>query len=289
MLGSELAVLEDLTITGLGAGQTVLGGNGQERLFNVAGGAHLALEALTLQDGYTEGDGGALYNAGTATLTSVQVSGNHAGNAGGALYNSGALSIFASAITGNDAGTGAGAVENSGTLLLQNVTVSGNRGAVGGLSGNSGNATLENATVTRNHATGSGGGLWGGPAAFTLRNSIIASNTAAGDGPDCDGGFTSMGHNLLGDATGCTTSGGAGGDIVGQQPRLAPLTMGAGNTLSHPLSGGSPAIDGGTCHLGTDQHGKARPVDGNLDGSAACDIGAVEFEPYHLWAPLIVR
>src|SRR5262249_48190503 len=42
---------------------------------------------------------------------------------------------------------------------------------------------------------------------------------------------------------------------------------------------GSPAIDaaGATCDLTKDQRGAPRPVDGNSDGIAACDIGAVEF------------
>jgi hypothetical protein len=250
------------------------------------------LAALTLQGGSTAGDGGVLYNAGTVTLTAVQASGNHAGGSGGAFYNTGDLRLYDSAVTGNDAdgdsGSGAGAIANGGTLLLQNVTVSGNQGAAGALH-SSGNATLENATIARNHATGDGGGLSGSAASFTLRNTIVALNTAAGSGPDCAGGFTSQGHNLLGDPAGCTVAGSDNGDVIGQDPRLAPLDLNGAATLSHALRGGSPAIDGGSCQIAADQRGVARPVDGDLDGLPACDVGAVEFEPLRLMLPLVMR
>ncbi|MCP4717076.1 MAG: PKD domain-containing protein, partial [Deltaproteobacteria bacterium] len=51
------------------------------------------------------------------------------------------------------------------------------------------------------------------------------------------------------------------------------------STLTHALLEGSPAIDAGdpdNC-TSVDQHGLARPYDGNYDSSAVCDIGAVEY------------
>jgi len=292
LLADELAVSGDVTISGLGAGQTVIGGNGQSRLFSVANGGRLTLAALTLQGGSTAADGGALYNAGTTTLTAVQASGNHADGSGGGLYNAGVLNLYDSAVTGNDAdgesGSGAGAIANSGALLLQNVTVSGNRGTVGALH-SGGSATLENATIARNHATGDGGGLSGSAGAFTLQNTIVALNTAEGSDPDCSGGFTSLGHNLLGNPAGCTVTGARASDVVGEDPRLAPLDLNGAETLNHALLGGSPAIDGGSCQVAADQRGVARPADGDLDGAAACDIGAVEFTPLRVMLPMVRR
>jgi hypothetical protein len=59
-----------------------------------------------------------------------------------------------------------------------------------------------------------------------------------------------------------------------------------GPTQTHALISGSPAIDAGgpVCTnadgnpLLTDQRGEARPVDGDGDGQAACDIGAFEVQ-----------
>jgi hypothetical protein len=61
-------------------------------------------------------------------------------------------------------------------------------------------------------------------------------------------------------------------------PNLGPLANNGSSTLTHALLAGSPAIDAGnnaTC-LATDQRGISRPLDGNGDSSAVCDIGAVE-------------
>jgi hypothetical protein len=46
------------------------------------------------------------------------------------------------------------------------------------------------------------------------------------------------------------------------------------------LGAGSPAIDagGGAGCLVTDQRGVGRPIDGDEDGTAACDIGAFELQ-----------
>ena len=66
---------------------------------------------------------------------------------------------------------------------------------------------------------------------------------------------------------------------------LGPLKNNGGPTQTHALVAGSPAIDAGDpggCRdnsgalLQTDQRGFARHVDGNNDGTARCDIGAVE-------------
>jgi hypothetical protein len=65
------------------------------------------------------------------------------------------------------------------------------------------------------------------------------------------------------------------------------LAFHGGPTQTHALVPGSPAIDAGgtdcTDATGdpfrTDQRGRPRVVDGTGDGTAACDIGAVEFFP----------
>ena len=80
----------------------------------------------------------------------------------------------------------------------------------------------------------------------------------------------------------CTVNGSA---PILADPKLGPLQNNGGPTQTHALLSGSPAIDAGNpsgCrdHLGalitTDQRGAARHFDGNNDGTARCDMGAVE-------------
>ena len=86
--------------------------------------------------------------------------------------------------------------------------------------------------------------------------------------------------NVSGD---CTVN---GGGVTFAIPQLGPLQNNGGPTQTHALLSGSPAIDGGNpngCRnqfgvlLLKDQPGLRRTVDGNRDGTARCDIGAVEF------------
>lgn len=60
--------------------------------------------------------------------------------------------------------------------------------------------------------------------------------------------------------------------------KLGPLQDNGGATQTHALLSGSPAIDAGdnTACPGTDQRDVVRPVDGNSDRVAICEIGAVE-------------
>lgn len=109
-------------------------------------------------------------------------------------------------------------------------------------------------------------------------------------------------HNIIGDNTGCADFESVENlnmDKVGTgeapiDPLLGPLADNGGPTETHALLDDSPAIDMGNM-MGsvvegaiidvdpatfacedTDQRGTARPQDGDLDGTATCDIGAFE-------------
>jgi hypothetical protein len=134
--------------------------------------------------------------------------------------------------------------------------------------------TISSSTISGN---GLSGLLAGSNTVISLTNTVLANHT----GGDCLGTFFSGGHNLIEGAAGCTLIGGGTGDITGVDPLLGALAFNGGVTQTQVLLGGSPAIDAGAeaCPPpATDQRGIARPQDGNADGTARCDIGALEVE-----------
>ena len=69
---------------------------------------------------------------------------------------------------------------------------------------------------------------------------------AGATGPDCfnaSAGFDSLGHNLIGDATGCTGFD-APGDLFGGALKLGKLAGNGGPTKTIALKQGSRAING---------------------------------------------
>jgi len=89
-----------------------------------------------------------------------------------------------------------------------------------------------------------------------------------------------------------------GGGFVGtgninEDPHLGPLADNGGFVKTHSLALLSPAIDAGNpdpeiCPS-TDARGFPRPIDGNGDGSAICDMGAYESGFSRLYLPLVLR
>jgi hypothetical protein len=68
------------------------------------------------------------------------------------------------------------------------------------------------------------------------------------------------------------------------------LQNNGGDTQTHALLSDSQAIDAGN-NSGCpnfDQRGVLRPLDGNNDGTAVCDIGAYELNSYFLYIPIIL-
>jgi hypothetical protein len=193
------------------------------------------------------------------------------------------------------------AVHSMGDLTLQETTVSGAVTAFrrhgGGVANSGGTLTVTHSTITGNSADRLGGGVTNF-ATLTLARTLVTGNTAP-TGPEIlnfdVGTVVAADHNLFGlDGTAGVEGFSPGPtDMVPPAGVLLPdilnptLALHGGLTQTHALVPGSPAIDAGgpVCldadgnPLTTDQRGKPRPVDGDGDGTAACDIGTFEFFP----------
>ncbi len=274
------------------------------RVFNVAIGITngVSISGMTITGGNVGNGnfGGGIYSFSNLTLTSVHVTGNQADNGGGVALDFADGTFTNCTFSGNTAGTQGGGIEfesdGGHTLTLTNSTVSGNRangsGTGGGIfhgSGN-GNGTLAVVSCTIvNNSGANGGGIHtvsGGSAAnsatTTLSNTIVANNTPTNFVTATHNGstaaVTSQGFNLSDNYNGVVTL--LSTDITAQ-PLLGPLSLNGGQTPTHALLGGSPALDKGSA-TGTDQRGLPRqfniPTIAPATGGNDSDIGAVEMQ-----------
>lgn len=163
----------------------------------------------------------------------------------------------------NNANAGGGAVITMPSNA--NVTLNGSQLSIESeieIIGN--NSTVNAGGLSRVLSVDSAGGN-----AVILRNLVIT------------GACTSLGHNLIGIATGSTGfTNGVLGDIIGASAYLGPLQNNGAPTFTHALLAGSAAMDAAaTIANSTDQRGLLR-------NGALNDIGAYELltESYAYWA-----
>jgi hypothetical protein len=126
-----LAIGGDLIIQGNGAANTIIHGNGLDRVFHIAPSgsstATVTLESITIQNGIVAGSGGGIYNvAGTTTVISSTIISNTAYNGGG-IYNSGTFTMRDSIIGAsgyvNQAQNGGGIYNVDGNVTIYNSSI----------------------------------------------------------------------------------------------------------------------------------------------------------------------
>ncbi len=266
-------------------------------------------------------NGGGIDMGGVVTVSGSSFIGNVAGWRGGGINTyGGTLSVSTSSFIGNTAGMYGGGLSNdASTGTVTSCTFSGNStaGPGGGVefNGASGGLTLTNTTVTGNTATTDGGGIFfypGSTVGVNLVNSTITDNTASGSGGniytggrrhvqrhDCRRQHHRVGrksHELQRDRL--VAVGLQSGERehvrlhrrwrqANTNPNLTTLQDNTGPTRTRVPLPGSPAIDAGNGAIApaTDQRGLPRTMDGDGNGTAVVDIGAVETLSYSSSGP----
>ena len=250
-----------------------------------------------VRDNIAEGQGGGLsISADYSYITNSAIIGNQSKtHVGGGIFLFGSHhTITNSTVSQNNAALDGGGISLKGTdLYLTHVTIS------------------DNTSDSDNNGSGDGGGLFS-ENKLTLINTIIAGNDdRGGEKPDLAGtsALASRDYNLVGNI-GTQSFTAQNYDIVGSSsspvdPELGNLT---GDMPTHLPSLDSPVIDyipAASCtyvtHLENpyfstgdlvthDQRGRDRLADSDMDGSAACEIGAIEVNepPTSLYLPLVL-
>jgi len=220
-----------LTISGAGAGTTIIDGGGHNRIFDINLFGPVSIAGVTMQDGNagilghggavwsqyatlsvsnstlsgnTAWGGGAIAGSRSLTVSNCSFSGNTTtphGGLGGAINAIGTLAVSNCTFTDNDAFQFGGAIYSSGAATISSSSFSGNSAIYGGGGGGAivnagGTMTLSNCTLSGNSASGSGGGIHNS-GTLVIRGSTISGNTAP-EWPDL-AGTASIFNSTIGD------------------------------------------------------------------------------------------
>ncbi len=285
----ELVVARDVTINGAGARDTEIGPDfeSDQRVFQVGEGASVTLADLRIHGGRPTGlatGGGILADAGsTLRLIDSAVEGNTATHGAG-IASSGTLELTRTTVANNVASddevtTHGGGIlfTSSGQATLENSTVSGNFAHEGAGIYTDGDLVLRNVTIAQNEThtgvRGTGGGIF---QAFEAGDLTTASNTLVAEnfGGNCAGTSDhpiQSTNGLSDEAANPTCNAPDPTNQLVEDARIEFLDDNGGPTDTHALASGSLAIDhGGDPCPPEDQRGIERPQ------RAACDIGAYE-------------
>ncbi|MEK1904575.1 MAG: choice-of-anchor Q domain-containing protein [Pseudomonas sp.] len=201
-LNGDLDVLSgSLTLLGVGRQNTIIDAGGIDRLFEVAAGAVLNVNDLTLRNGFTSTDGAGIENRGQVVVYRSLLAGNRIWylwngiHRGGAIYNEGTLEVYDSVFDGNSIGVFdlglalGGAVFNAGrlsvrdTVFRSNVVITTDSTSVGAALFNIGEASVARVAILGSRADGDHGVAvrnagWG---VLTLSNATVSTSSSRGN------------------------------------------------------------------------------------------------------------
>jgi hypothetical protein len=298
LTSGELQITHAVTISGPGAGNLAVDGNGTFRVFdNLISG--VSISGFSITNGSAPGNnGGGVFNEGgnsaTLRLSDCTVSGNSADFGGGIFNLNGTLTVDNCTISGNAAAFSGGGIDNSASdgaasLTITNSTISDNSATAndgGGILSGAAGTTLSvaslivsNSTLSDNSATGNGGAIANtadaapNNAQAAITNSTISDNSATANG---GGIYNAIGEFQIGDTI--LNAGSSGVNIF--------INSGRATSLGYNLS----SDDGGGVLTGTGDLINTDPMLGPLQdnggptfthallpGSPAIDAGDPAF------------
>lgn len=188
-LTGDLDILGNLTIKGVDASTTTITTTvALDRVMQIPTGATVTLTGITISNGHSAQNGGAIDNSGTLTLNGVVIKKSTAdGNGGGIFNNTGTVIINESTINNNQAHYGGGIFNNTGTVTMNACVVNDNGTTSSGKGGGAyNNATLivNGCWIHDNQAVGGDGAGIYNTQIVTITGSTIADNyaTVTGNG-----------------------------------------------------------------------------------------------------------
>jgi predicted outer membrane repeat protein len=216
LAGTELAVLDDVTIGGLGAGLLTLDAAGTSRVFSIDTGVVATINGLTITGGNPGAgqSGGGILNRGTLTLASVTLSGNESsGNGGGAVHSEGTLTLTNTIVNGNTSLAAGGGIAATGTLEVSGSTISNNTSANSGagITFADGTLTITGSTISANTTTSAGGGVFFGDGTLIVTDSTISDNAATDGAGIHAGGVIQISNSTFSGNIVAAVLGGGGG------------------------------------------------------------------------------
>ena len=229
----------------------------------------VTISNLIIQNGFNNGDGGAIWSNGNLTLINSTIKGSHATGNGGGIYSSGTLTIQSSALYDNEADLDGGGIYAE-TLGEQ--------------------VRIANSTLSKNYAHQHGGGIYTkGNTIISILNSTIAENYAGTTSQMVSQGQSQV--TFANSVIMCWFPGNTDCYDFVQPPSVTNSILGTkgvfyglmdladngGLTKTMALYANSPLVDAGDDNIcanslvnNVDQRGMARPY------GSHCDIGAYE-------------